>query len=165
MRRTSLVAVFLGVLVLVLGFYLVGSKHGVGRSEGEPRVDHPRPATGAPRVAVSLPALRRPSAFGRRDAGIDAGSSVLDEQPLMEKARAALGTDPALAEALAREGRARFQDSPASDERDFIVVMALRNQLNLEGARSEAFYYFAHHPNGRYVESISRSLHMGIPHR
>jgi hypothetical protein len=153
---------FLGVLVLLLSSYLLRGKPRVGEAAGEPRVDHQLPVTGAPRLAASPPA---PSPPGHLDAGIDAGGLALDEHSLMEKARSSLGRNPALAEALAREGRARFGDSPASDERDFIVVRALLNQLDRERARSEAYYYFAHHPNGRWVDKIARSLYMGVPHR
>ena len=167
MPRASLAVVLLGVLVLVLAVYLLRSRHGVSQREGEPRVDRQLPVARTPRLAGFQPsaAPQGPSGLERLDAGIAAGTLLLDEGSLLKKAGAALGRNPALAEALAREGRARFGDSPASDRRDFIVVRALLNQLNREGARSEAFYYFAHHPNGQYVEKISRSLHMGVPHR
>jgi hypothetical protein len=167
MRRGALAVLLVGSVGLVLAFCLLLRNQGGSRSEGKPAVDQPMPVTGAPRLADSPPSrvLQRPSALDRLVAGIDAGSVVLDEPELMAKARAALGRNPALAEALAREARARFGDSPASDQRDFIVVRALLNQLKRESARSEAFYYFAHHPDGQYVEKISRALHMGIPHR
>ena len=165
MRKTTLAAFFLGVLVLVVSLYLLRSKHGASQSGAH--VDHQLSVAGTPRLAASFPssAPQDPSVLASLDAGADAGSLVLDEPSLMERARASLGTNPALAEALAREGRARFGDSPASDERDFIVVRALLNQLNRENARTEAYYYFAHHPGGRYAEKIARSLHIGIPHR
>jgi hypothetical protein len=73
----------------------------------------------------------------------------------MEQIRAALGTNPRLAETLAREGRERFPDSPESDERDMIIVAALYNQRRTSRAQMESNFYFEHHPGGRYAKEVS----------
>ena len=82
------------------------------------------------------------------------GRPVLDEPTLMRQVRAHVKDNPPLAEALAREGRQRFADSPDSDERDAFLVDALINQQEIGAARSETYYYFDHHPGGRFGEHL-----------
>jgi hypothetical protein len=72
----------------------------------------------------------------------------------MQQIRAYVKSDPPLAEALAREGRQRFGDSPDADERDALLVDALINQQRIGAARSETYYYFDHHPGGRFGEHL-----------
>jgi hypothetical protein len=78
----------------------------------------------------------------------------LDEPTLMQQIRAHVKSDPSLAEALAREARQRFADSPDADERDALLVDALINQQRIGAARSETYYYFDHHPGGRFGEHL-----------
>jgi hypothetical protein len=89
-----------------------------------------------------------------RDAGTDVRVAVSDEASLMRRLRDNVKSNPELAEALAREGRTRFADSPASDERDALLVDALINQQRIGAARSETYYYFDHHPHGRFGEHL-----------
>ena len=84
----------------------------------------------------------------------DTGRPALDEPTLMQQIRAHVKDDPPLAEALARAGRQRFADSADSDERDALLVDALINQQRIGAARSETYYYFDHHPAGRFGEHL-----------
>jgi hypothetical protein len=72
----------------------------------------------------------------------------------MQQIRAHVKDNPPLAEALAREARQRFADSSDSDERDALLVDALINQQRIGVARSETYYYFDHHPGGRFGEHL-----------
>jgi hypothetical protein len=64
-------------------------------------------------------------------------------------------SNPELAETLAREGRQRFSDSLDADERDALLVSALFGRHRISRAREETFYYFDHHPGGRFTERVS----------
>jgi hypothetical protein len=86
--------------------------------------------------------------------GAAARAPVADEATLMQQLREHVRSNPALAEALAREGRRRFPDSADSDERDALLVDALLNQQRIGVARSETYYYLDHHRNGRYAEHL-----------
>ena len=106
-------------------------------------------------VVVAAPTPRLALARPRRDAGmVDTGRGVLDESALMQQIRAHVKSDPQLAEALAREGRQRFADSAEADERDALLVDALINQQRIGAARSETYYYFDHHPGGRFADHL-----------
>ena len=48
-----------------------------------------------------------------------------------------------------------FPDSPYSDERDFLLVAALFNQGRIGRAKLEAYYYFEHHPDGRFSSNAT----------
>ena len=84
----------------------------------------------------------------------DTNRAVPDEQALMERIRAVVQSNPPLAEALAREGRSRFPNGPEADERDALLVDALINQQRIGAARSETYYYFDHHPGGRFSNHL-----------
>jgi hypothetical protein len=88
------------------------------------------------------------------DANLDTRASPADELTLMQRIRDTVQSNPPLAEALAREGRQRFADSADSDERDALLVDALINQQRIGAARSETYYYFDHHPGGRFGEHL-----------
>jgi hypothetical protein len=72
----------------------------------------------------------------------------------MRQLRENVRSNPQLAESLAREGRQRFSASVDSDERDALLVDALINQQRIGAARSETYYYFDHHPTGRFAEHL-----------
>jgi hypothetical protein len=76
-------------------------------------------------------------------------AAITDEQ-LLGEIRANVRRDPRRAEDLARQARALFPDSPNADERDALLVDALINQERIGAARSETYYYYDHHPNGRF---------------
>ena len=147
MRRARQIGFFLAVLACAIFLFWQRS--------------HPRPkspkSTGdtSAQVVPSVPPPRLALAKPRQDAGMaDTGRSVLDEPTLMQQIRAHVKSDPPLAEALAREGRQRFADSSDSDERDALLVDALINQQRIGAARSETYYYFDHHPGGRFGEHL-----------
>jgi hypothetical protein len=124
------------------------------RSQRPPKP--PEAASGASEPAVgSLPPPRLALAPQRRDAGVASAEPVeLDEQTLLQQIRANVKSNPPLAETLAREGRARFPNSPDADERDALLVDALINQQRIGAARSETYYYFDHHPGGRFANHL-----------
>jgi len=73
----------------------------------------------------------------------------------MRRIRALVKTDPVRAEQLAREARRRFPKGAEADERDSLLVDALINQQRIGRARDETYYYFDHHPNGRFRDHLS----------
>jgi hypothetical protein len=83
----------------------------------------------------------------------------------MQQIRDSWPRNPKLAEALAREGRQRFPDSPQADERDALLVMALLSQRRLERARLEAYYYFDHHQDGSFGERLTYLTRVYPPSR
>jgi len=113
------------------------------------------PASPSEPAAAPMPAPRLALAPPSRDAGMaDTNRAVPDEQALMERIRAVVQSNPPLAEALAREGRSRFPNGPEADERDALLVDALINQQRIGSARSETYYYFDHHPDGRFSNHL-----------
>ncbi|MGB8295583.1 MAG: hypothetical protein WCG85_09165 [Polyangia bacterium] len=147
MRRALYSLFFLGVLACGLLLYWR-----VGRQE--PKQYGGAPITRMP-AAVPLPPPRLAPAVPIRPADNDAGYIALDEDSAMQQIRASLLDNPRLAETLAREGRQRFPDSPQADARDALLVTALMNQARIERARIEAYYYFDHHPDGRFGDRVS----------
>ena len=77
-----------------------------------------------------------------------------DERALLHEIRALVKTDPPRAEALARASRRRFPAGATADERDALLVDALINQQRIGAARDETYYYFDHHPSGRFGEHL-----------
>jgi hypothetical protein len=113
------------------------------------------PASPSEPAVAPMPAPRLALAPPSRDAGMaDTNRAVPDEQALMERIRAVVQSNPPLAEALAREGRSRFPSGPEADERDALLVDALINQQRIGAARSETYYYFGHHPGGRFSNHL-----------
>lgn len=109
----------------------------------------------APPAYEAPPRLALPPA--RPDARSVAGpilDAARDEAALMQAIRANVKSNPALAEASAREARQRFGDSADADERDALLVDALINQQRIGAARSETYYYLEHHPNGGYADHL-----------
>ena len=147
MRRARQIGFFVAVLACAVFLYWQRSR---------PQPEKPgNPGDTGEQVVPAAPAPRLALAPRGRDAGIaDAGRVVFNEQSLMQQIRAQVKSDPQLAEALAREGRQRFADSPDADERDALLVDALINQQRIGSARSETYYYFDHHPGGRFAEHL-----------
>jgi len=106
----------------------------------------PRPA---PPPAPAAPAPAAPAASA---APPDAAANGDDR--LIEDIRANVRRDPRRAEALARQARSRFPGSPNADERDALLVDALINQQRIGAARSETYYYYDHHPNGKFAAHL-----------
>ena len=119
-----------------------------------------RPERSSQPVASSLPETkpepppRLAPAPVVRDAGTDFRLAAVTEAALMRQLRDAVKSNPELADSLAREARVRFPNSTESDERDALLVDALINQQRIGAARSETYYYFDHHPNGRFGEHL-----------
>ena len=146
MRRALNIAFFLAALAVGAILYWRHAK------EAEtPKVSPPTTSTMAtapappPRVAPPPP---------NRNTAAPAPDQVKDEATLMQQVRALVKIDPARAEALARDGRTRFPDSADADERDALLVDALINQQHIGAARSETYYYFDHHPAGRFTAHL-----------
>lgn len=148
MRRLLVAFVLLSV---VLGLYLL-----YPRSKQPPSEPVSEEAPIPPRLA-DRPVAARPNPDARPvlpGLGPDARIPVSDEASLMRQLRENVRSNPELAESLAREGRQRFPTSTESDERDALLVDALINQQRIGAARSETYYYFDHHPNGRFAEHL-----------
>jgi len=139
---------FLGLALLLLVGVAIYALHPRNRQQRDeppaPTVDRMAPEP-APRLAVPR---------AKPDASRDARALALDESTLMQQIRENVRSHPALAEALAREGRRRFDDSADSDERDALLVDALINQQHIGAARSETYYYLDHHPSGRFTDHL-----------
>jgi hypothetical protein len=170
MRRIALTAVSFAIPAFVLFLYLQRSGSKAEQSKEGSGGDNLETILRAPRLAVPITTREPgesdgPPAVASQDVGNDAGQHMLDEQVLMEKIRTNLARDPRLAEMLAREGRERFPDSPASDERDMLLVLALSNQHKIIHAHREAYYYVLRHPDGRYIENITPLAGSKVPRR
>jgi hypothetical protein len=159
MKRALNIVFFLGIIVFGIVFYW-RFRTQENKPAEEPVAMTTQPMNTVPRLAFSPPAL---------DAGIDSLPAAIvrprqvqareaknrDEQTLMQELRAQVKSDPAKAESLAREARQRFGDSPDADERDALLVDALINQQKIGSARSETYYYFDHHPGGRFSDHLA----------
>jgi len=110
-------------------------------SDGPARtLSPPVPAAGVP------PALKRTATA--------AASTPASDEELLRAIRAAVRVDPARAEALARQARELYPNSPSADERDSLLVDALINQQHIGAARSETYYYYDHHPHGTFAAHL-----------
>jgi hypothetical protein len=147
MRRTRQIVFF--VAILACGGFLFWQ-----RRQRQP--EQPKNADGTTEQIAAAPSPHLAPGMPSQAASIiaDSGPVVLDEQGLMRQIRAHVKSDPPRAEALAREGRQRFGDTPEADERDALLVDALINQQRIGAARSETYYYFDHHPGGRFAEHL-----------
>ena len=73
----------------------------------------------------------------------------------MEKLRSNLQPNPASALALADEGESRFADSPQAEERRALAIQALINLDRVGAARSRAYEFLAHYPDGPYSAHVA----------
>jgi hypothetical protein len=73
----------------------------------------------------------------------------------MEKLRSDLRPNPASALALADEGERRFADSPYAEERRALAIQALINLDRIGAARSRAYEFLAHYPDGPYSAHVA----------
>jgi hypothetical protein len=150
MRRVFYALV--GVVVLTFGLLRCwqGSKQEPRQPHGLPTADSQGvdPVSKAPE-ATSAPAI------ANRDANIDAGPFLVDKESFIRRLHALEGTNPQLAATLALEDRQRSPNSPDAEERDVVLVAALNNGRDIQGAKREAWYYFMHYPNGKYTKYLS----------
>jgi hypothetical protein len=144
MRRAIAIVFF--ACVLAVGFvFLVRLARRPARVDETP-VANPEPAaTPGPSQAPRL--APRPRDDSRQ-------AKIVDETALMEQIRKLVKGQPTRAEALAREARRRFPDGDYADERDALLVYALINQQRIGPARDETYYYYDHHPEGKFAHQL-----------
>ena len=104
---------------------------------------------------LALPLVVAACASTSGSAATTAGRTELDEPALMEKLRGDLQPNPASALALADEGEHRFADSPRAEERRALAIQALINLDRIGAARSRAYQFLAHYPNGPYSAHVA----------
>jgi hypothetical protein len=83
---------------------------------------------------------------------------MLDEASLMVKLRALAGDDPPLTMRLAKEGNARFPDSPDAPERAWMIVKSLANLQRFKEARDEAKIMVKRYPGTSFAYDVERHL-------
>ena len=119
------------------------------RSRGRPPPAH-RPGDGsAPEAAaraVAPPLTARDLA------------ALVNEAALMVRLRQLGETDPPLSLRLAREGNARFPNSPDAPERAFIVVKSLVDMARFKEAQGEARKMLKAYPNDPRTLDVERHL-------
>jgi hypothetical protein len=136
--------------VILLGLVLLARREqSKAPNKGEP-VAEDEPAL--PTATNKAPRLALPPVH--LDAATAPQPKVATDDQLMRDIRENVRSNPERAGQLAREARLRFPESPNSDERDALLVDALINQQRIGAARSETYYYFDHHPGGKYAEHL-----------
>ncbi len=146
MRRALIAGFLVGALAAGIALCTEFGKRSPApaeRAQPEAAAEAEASPSGAPRLATAPP-----------DAGRTRASGPAEAQAILAQIHALVRTDPERAEALARESRRSFADGPAADERDALLVDALINQQRIGRARDETYYYFDHHPNGRFAEHL-----------
>lgn len=148
LRVLTIALVSVGALIALACLWRLGRRTAPRAPQDEADVNAPSPHPPSPIAppsssppAPAVPATTKPEASPSRPAA---------DAHLLEEIRASVRSDPQRAEALAREGRRRFPNSPTADERDALLVDALINQQRIGAARSETYYYYDHHPNGKF---------------
>jgi hypothetical protein len=144
MRRALAIVFFLGLIACAVLFAV---RHGQ-------RAERARPQPAVPPAPPASPSLASPRLAVLPAPDAAPAMMVDDESALMRQIRALIKREPAKAEALAREARRRFPDGAEADERDALLVDALVNQQRIGAARDETYYYFDHHPGGRFGEHL-----------
>jgi hypothetical protein len=79
---------------------------------------------------------------------------LLDEPALMAELRLADSRDPELALVLARDGNARFPDSPDTPERTALLIKALARTGQLSQARGEAEIMVNRYPDSPWAREV-----------
>ena len=150
MRRAYKVGFFLAALAASALLYLRNAERTAAPKSSE---------TGSP-LAMPLPeppprlAPQRPPQHPLPNTQAPVAQPSMDEKSLMQHLRTLVKSDPPIAEALAREARQRFPASAEADERDALLVDALINEQRIGAARTETYYYFDHHPGGRFADHL-----------
>jgi hypothetical protein len=104
---------------------------------------------------LALPLVLAACASTSGHATTTAGPAAIDEPALMEKLRSDLKPNPTSALALADQGERRFADSPYAEERRALAIQALINLGQIGAARSRAYQFLAHYPNGPYSTHVA----------
>ena len=85
-------------------------------------------------------------------------AALVNEAALMVRLRQLEETDPPLSLRLAREGNARFPNSPDAPERAFIVVKSLVDMARFKEAQQEARKMLKAYPNDPRTLDVERHL-------
>ncbi len=120
----------------------------------------PPPAAGAP---VARPPMARnvPRREADNPAPVDAQgalSSSSTEPDMMQRLRGMEGSDPPLTLQLAREGNARFPDSPDAAERSWMIAKSLVDMHRLREAHEEAQSMVSRYPGTSWAQDVQRHL-------
>jgi hypothetical protein len=129
------------------------------RTRDEPATGVPTPAA-RDEPAPAAPPSAQPSAVAAvadRGATPDASAPTPGISPQIVEIRAVVLSDPARAEQLIYADREAFPGSPFADERDALLVSAIHNQHRPQEARAAARSYLRDHPNGRFVDFVTRA--------
>jgi ClpP class serine protease len=145
MRRATAIVFFACLLVVGLVLFVRLARRPT------PVADKPLPATAPAKTGMPKQAPRLAQPTSPTD---DQGAKAEDEEALMEQLRKVVKGQPSRAEALAREARRRFPDGDYADERDALLVYALVNQQRIGPARDETYYYYDHHPEGKFAHQL-----------
>ncbi len=168
MRNRSKIGILTAGIVVGVAFWMRsvplqpdGQPGGRAQPEAEEDPNSPvfellAPETAPPPsgAAAARPTPSQAAEWAEPDAGSVARGGAPDEQVLLTQVRALVKSDPARAEALARESRERYPQGESADERDALMVDALVNQERIGAARDETYYYFRQHPGGRFAEHL-----------
>jgi hypothetical protein len=146
-RQRALSIVFFTAVIACAA--AVALQRGRRKQEAAP----PEPSVTSAPATLPPPKLATPPVPG--DAGAHLADSPIDEHGLLLQIRATIESNPAQAEALARESRRRFPEGAEADERDALLVDTLINQQRIGRARDETYYYFDHHPHGRFADHLA----------
>ena len=121
----------------------------------------------APTVARPTATRTRPSDGSAPDTTAQAAAlaltardlaALVNEAALTVRLRQLGETDPALSLRLAREGNARFPNSPDAPERAFIVVKSLVDLARFKEAQQEARKMLKAYPNDPRTLDVERHL-------
>ena len=85
-------------------------------------------------------------------------AALVNEAALMVRLRQLEETDPPLSLRLARNGNARFPNSPDAPERAFIVVKSLVDMARFKEAQQEARKMLKAYPNDPRTLDVERHL-------
>ena len=110
-------------------------------------------------VKLQTPAI--PTLVGSRWAPFSRGSAaekLVDETRLLTQLRDLAASDPQLSLKLAREGVARFPDSPYAPKFEWNAVKALFNMGRLDDAKDEARIMLWKYPDSEWSTDVDRHL-------
>ena len=115
----------------------------------------------APLAKVTTPPPGAASSARPARAGtppLDGGGRPGEEAVLMERLRGLESSDPPLTLSLAREGNARFPNSPDAPERAWMVVRSLVNMQRFSEAHDEAQTMVNRYPGTSWSQDVQRHL-------
>ena len=125
--------------------------------------DSPAPSTAPSRATT--PDSSEPTAIAGPDATAHPApltprdvAALVSEAALMVRLHQLGETDPPLSLRLAREGNARFPNTPAAPERAFVVVKSLVDMTRFKEAQEEARLMVKNYPNDPHTFDVERHL-------